>query len=259
MKLCGTDLRSPPAWSRSQRKRIFDRAVVSNLWTYSPFGNTPTEVFPHVQPGVWMNRDAIVGEIGTFNREFGEWCVHNDVFLRNALGQIVTIRWPESTAERVQVVNLTVPEVRNRWVDDLVNHFSWASGIFHDYFCDLLWMDPALGPGFTAPWFEAWRQVVDRERSYHPDWKILGQEWHGTPITGAVDGVFVERIDEFYPVSRDALVLDMKKHGKPDEWMLELRRPWVFPGEYVAEFERLCEDMGCFGSFGRDLTARARA
>jgi len=53
IRRCVADFRSPPRWTKADRSRECERAIVSIAWPRSPFGMRDVLVMPNVQPGVW--------------------------------------------------------------------------------------------------------------------------------------------------------------------------------------------------------------
>lgn len=134
--------------------------------------------------------------------------------------------------------------------------FPFADGLHLDYYCSLAWVDNTFHSAFWQVWFEAWRDVTDRIRLLRPDWCLLGQEWHLTPITDHVDGLFLEENPtQFDPNGFDSIPRWAETHGHPSDWVLELRHPDRFPLEYRKKVVALAEIMGCFLSWKRDALA----
>lgn len=255
MKLCLTDRRSPLRWSKAQRGRKADRAVVSLLWATDPFGSSPGETLIAVQPGVWMNRGVPVGDPGSFNWNLHAWVKAHDAYLRLPTGEIVQL-WSQSDGQWVDAMDLTREDVQAEWTESLPAHFNFVDGLLLDYYSTYVGLKTNLLPPTLWPqWQEAWRQITDRLRKHRPDWALVGQEWHVTPITQNVDGLYFERVDEFYPNNLDRLRDQVELHGRPEECVIELREPFRFPSDYVRMLEDFVTDLGAMGSFGMDAAA----
>jgi hypothetical protein len=209
---------------------------------------TGASVLVAFQPGVFM---ASPGEPAN-NFQARLWDAIEDVggWLFNPAGEQVLL-W-ESGSQRVEAFDLTNPNVRGVWTDLLVNHFTWASGVHFDYFTRLDWLDPTFSSGYWTAYQEGWRDVVARIRKAREEWIVLGQEWHETPITGVLDGRFVEdNLTQFgLTFSEQAHIL-----GQNPQHVVELRDPLRFPLWYRRETIRVVEEAGCFLSWGRDALA----
>lgn len=256
MRLCLTDFRSPARWSKFQRARKAERSIISPLWSSDPFGITPTETLVQIQPGVWSNRGVAVGDPTSFNPDLARWIELADGWLRNPAGKKIAL-WIGTDGQRVDALDLSREDVRRAWTDRLANHFNFADGLHLDYFCSLAWIDNTFPPTFWTTWFDGWKDITERLRAHRPDWCLIGREWHLTPITDHVDGLFKEVDPWNFGLQLPDHRHEMEVHGRPQDWVMELREPERYPAEVVKMLEGFIEENGCYGSFGMDDRARS--
>lgn len=253
MKLMVTDWRNPGRWSMADRKRDCRRASISNEWDRDPFGIRPVETLVALQPGVLFYDDKVAGRAGGFNQELGEISQSQDLWLYNPAGAVVKL-W-ELGPQEVRALDLTKESTRRLWTAMASDRFHFADGLHLDYFGTLAWIDNTFHPSFWQNWFEAWRDVVDRLRILRPDWCLIGQEWHLTPITDKVDGLFLEDNPTQFGLTFDEIRRQSSLHGHPEDWVLELRYPDRFPLDYRRRVVSFAASMGCFVSWRRDALA----
>lgn len=271
-----TDWRNPAKWTKLDRtSRPAQGASVSNVWTRSPFGIRPIETFVAIQPGVFRVDGKPAGALGAFNYEFGrlvdenpEWSLVSGHPIR-LWPKTVPANPPKGT-QTVTAIDLTRLDVIEAWTDFILAHFAWANGIHHDYLTNLAWLVAEQGLPIPSAFWRAWdtgyTAAIQRMRLRRPDWKFLGQQYHLTPLTPYVDGLFIEEHPQFTGTLLATHDLNMKNHGGP-AWVFEIRSGNEVPPEligkvqpqawrnYVATCVEWVRERDASLSWGRDETA----
>jgi hypothetical protein len=217
----------------------------------NPFGMRPIRSFVGVQPGVlrWEGRPA--GEPGSYNRELGDL---SDALGWGALNGTRAVNLWLSGPQSVTAIDVAVPEIAGAWADLVVRHFGpWAYGIHADYWTDLAWIDRS----FPREYWDRWNAglVTFGERIKGAGFKLLGQQFHLTPITHVLDGLYVEQSPGHFGLSFVQHAENMKRHGHPENWVFELREPSKFPAWYVRQTIEFVREHGAILSPGRDASA----
>jgi hypothetical protein len=268
-----TDGRNPARLTLADRKRECARASVSPLWTTNPFGMRAVEVLPLIQPGVWRKDGKPVGDASTFNARLGAFI--DELPARSELGGKRFQIWPTvgttGDGQTVTAIDLTRLDVLEEWTNLLLESFSWAGGIHHDYLTDMVWLDyereqdPAkrIPLWFWKAWDACYAFALTKLKDARHDWVLLGQQFHLTSITPYVQGLYVE---EWPGRSGPTLVdhgLAMTAHGRGQDWSFEVRNPNVPPPgwsmsawqAYLAQVVQFVRERDCFLSWDRDATA----
>jgi hypothetical protein len=264
MKTCLTDWRNPERWTRLDRGRLCQRASVSNVWTYNPFGIRPVQTLVAIQPGVLRWGGRVTGLPGSFNSQLG---TESDLAGWGFLGGRGMLPIWEYGSQSVTAIDLARPEVAVRWADLMVECFTWAHGVHLDYFTDLAWLDTErrLDSFYWLDWNAGLRLAVEHLRKARPDWTILGQQFHLTPITDAVDGLFIEEHPQHFGITLAQHAAAMLEHGGGPDWTFEIRNPTVPPAgvspvawrAYLDQCAEFIREQGAFVSWGRDGAALA--
>lgn len=262
-----TDWRSGGRWSKADRSRPCDAASVSNQWDRNPFGTRDVEVHVAVQPGI-LTYDgapaktfldqALAGDADTMHATSHE---QFDAYLY--LGGERVKLW-ESGPQAVEVLNLTDPDTRAMLARRWTEFYPWATGLHLDYFSTYVGADTdEFDAAFWAKWIDGWKDLVSRIRVLRPDWKLLGQEFHRTPLSDTVDAQFFEMHPQhfgIYMAQHDERINPLDPNSPPrtpkrplDVW--EIREPGRLPAWYVQQCLDFIARRGAFVSFGRDSTA----
>lgn len=262
MRLNLFDFRSPPRWSKADRERVCDRAMVGVAWDRSPFGMRPVQVLPNIQPGVWRAGGAPVVTENGYMRQWGEIVDASGWSLSDSSGAPLSI-W-SSGSQSLTPVDLSRVEVVEAWVDHVLYFFPWASGVHLDYFTNLAWLFPpvfdAAGRLLSGLPLEYWRGydlglafaavLLKRAR---PDWHVSGGQYHTTPITRYADSLFLEEgPTHFEGQTFESVEASMDAHGGGRDWTVELRHPERLPAWYIAKTLELVRRRGCLLSWRRD-------
>lgn len=252
MRLVATDLRSPPNWKLYDHRRRPEWAIVSSLWTRDPFGMAPVKTFPHLQPGVWRANGEPVGELGTFNRMWGD-IVDQHPSWGLIEGREILL-W-KSGIQTVTAVDFTNVGAAEAWTNLILSHFHWAQGIHFDYFSGLGWIDGNVSQGYWQAWDTFYWGVTWKLKHSRPDWLLIGQQYHLGAITPFVDGLYLEESPGHFGLSFAQHSANMGIHGSPENWVMELRFPRLWSDSYQRQVIAFTERNGCLLSWGRDSEA----
>lgn len=251
-RLCLTDLRNPARWTKAQRSRECERAIVSIAWPRSPFGIRNVQALPSIQPGVFRVDGRPVGEPESFN---AQWGAQVDSHPEWSLIEGKPIDLWRSGAQSTTAVDLTCLDALEIWTDLLVEHFHWAAGVHFDYFTGLGWLNNTISASYWRAWDMAYALASYKLRSIRGDWILLGQQFHLTAITPYVDGLYLEESPGHFGLSFDQIRANMDRHGHGSDWVIELREPTKFPEAYQRQVIELARERACCLSWGRDETA----
>lgn len=247
-----TDTRSVPRWTKLDRARACHRATVSIGWPRNPFGLRPVSVFPLVQPGVFRNNGQAVKLENEFNASLGAF-MDEDPSRYLLSGQPVTI-WQSGT-QSVQAFDLSRLDVVEGWVERILAHYPWASGIHHDYLTELSWLAPQLSLAYWRAYETGYALALTRLAHDRHDWTLLGQQYHLTRLTPYAHGLYVEESPGHFGQSFDDHRANMRAAGKGWAWTFEIRNPDQFPKAYTDLCAEFVREQGCYLSWGRDATA----
>lgn len=250
MRLNLFDFRSPPRWTKADRNRECEQAMVSVAWDSNPFGVRPVRVLPNIQPGVWRKDGAPVVTENAYMAEWGRWVDDHNVTLRDEQGKPRNI-WT-SGVQSLTAIDLSRVEVVEAWVGAIVGHFGWARGVHLDYYTNLAWLFPTMPLEYWTGYDLGLAHAVTLMRDLRPDWHITGGQYHRTSITHYVDGLFLEESPTHFGQTFESVEADMDDHGNGREWTIEIRRPEVYPDWYIQKALDLVERRGCLLSWRRD-------
>lgn len=271
-----TDGRNPGAITKADRQRYADRAGVSPAWNRNPYGISPVQVLPLIQPGVFRVDGIPVRQENPWNAELGAMADANGWNLLGPDGKDIllwhrTYRRADGTTatETTTALDLTNKDARDMFAGELPNYYQWAHGMWFDYFGSFD-NGSALGPAFWPKWFDGWRDVCERVRKARPDWFLLGQSYQLSTITDCVDGIFIEEHPQHFGVLLADQGKMLDRYGaKAQDCVFEIRSGWNIPPDLVGKvtpeswqaYVRQClafiERRGCYVSFGRDQSAGA--
>lgn len=253
MRLNLFDFRSPPKWSKADRDRKCDQAMIGVGWDFNPFGLHPVRVLPNIQPGVWRANGLPVVTENAYMKAWGDTVDARGWNLLHPDGSKREI-WADRS-QSLTAVDLTRVECVEAWVGAIVGHFGWASGIHIDYYTDLAWLFPTIDLTYWRGYNLGLAHAVALLRKQRPDWYIAGGQYHKTAITHYVDGLFHEEAPTHFGQTFAQLEADMDDHGGGREWTIELREPERYGPDYVRLTLDLIERRGCLLSWKRDAAS----
>ncbi len=254
MRICLWDLRSPPKWTKADRSRECERAVVSVAWDQSRFGLQDVLTMPNVQPGVWR-RDTgvpVVTENG-YMALWGRVVDEKNWTLRNPDGSPVNL-WAGG-GQSVTAVDLSRVEVVEARVGAIVGYFGWARGISLDYFTNLAWLAPEIPLDYWNGYDLGLAHAVTLLRRQRPDWHLIGHQYHRTRITHYPDALFHEYSPTHFGQTFYQLEAEMDSHGGGKDWVIEMFEAERYGPAYVRQVIDLVNRRGCLLSFERDAKA----
>lgn len=250
MKTMLVDWRNPSKWTRSDRKRPCSAASISNMWEVNPYGIQDVDIYIAIQPGVFRSSGVPVGAPTSFNAAWGKIVdEHPDWSLISGRSIIL---W-SAGSQSVTAVDISNPEVVEAWINLIATHFTWADGIHFDYFTNLAW----IAPDIPFPFWEEWDMglVIATLKLQALGFKVLGQQYHLTPATDALDGLFLEESPGHFGLTFEEIAENMERHGREENWVIELRHPMQFPEWYREEVISFAWKHNCYLSWGRDAEA----
>jgi len=253
-KRCLTDIRNPARWTKADRGRCKpgDMAIVSNVWDRPPFGIRDVLTLPHIQPGVFRVDGKPAGIPGAFNYEWGQVVDDNPEW--SLLTGLPVTLW-SSGNQSLTAFDLSRLDVIEAWTDFLLAHFAWAGGIHHDYLTGYGWLEPDIPLAFWKQHDAGYACAIQRIRLRRPSWVFIGQQFHLTPLTPYVDGLYLEESPGHFGLSFEQIAANMDRHGHPEHWVIELRHPERFPITYQQQVARFAADHGSWLSWGMNEMA----
>lgn len=252
IKRCLFDGRNPEAWSKADRRRGCERAIVSHRWPVNPFGITPNiEVMPSLQPGILYFDGKPSDAAGYNGRLAAKVSAVPDGFLLN--GRPLSIWKSDDGRQELRAFDITNLAVMEAWQNECAASFLWANGYHADYFTSLAWLRPDAEYAGDKAFWRAWDTAYAFFANRFPT--VIGQQYHLTPITPYAYGLFVEVEPHHFAQTLDQHRANMAKHGGGIEWVFEIREPMKHSPAKLDEWLRFIKERGCYVSWGRDATA----
>jgi hypothetical protein len=251
------DFRSPPKWTLADKKRPCEVAFISAAWPRNPFGLLDVRVLPDVTPAVFRRDGLPVATENPFSATWGELVErHPDWSLID--GRPCTITWG-APGQSLTPVDMTRLDVIEAWVELVLEHLPWASGLALDYWSTLVeafW----ASPGYWRAWNVGLAHATMLLREARPDWHLSSREWHLTPVTPYVDSLFLEEHPQHFGMTIAQHEAKTFTHPGAKDFVIEVRKPeWIKAqsggAAYLEQILALVERQGCLLSWKRDELA----
>ena len=258
MKLCLTDTRNPEKWTRADRNRKCDAAIVSSRWTRNPFGVRDVRVMPSLQPGI-LYFDGKPADLHGYN---GSLLVALERIpgWDQVAGAPISIWKSGDGRQELCAFDVSNVKVVEAWAETASESFPWANEFHLDYFTDLAWLAPDR-PAWAWKGWDAGYALFCKFMAFDRAYSLIGQQFHTTAITPYVDELYVEE----HPQRAGILMADQSP--TPDR-IYEIRHGWTVPPAeaaagitdaawqaYVRACLRWIKEKDCYLSWGRDETA----
>jgi hypothetical protein len=260
MRTCLSDLRSPRSWSKADRERKCESALVSILWDRNPFGTRDVLAMPNVQPGIWTSGGFPVGPAGSFNVELAAVLARiPGAFLIDGLEANI---WAAGD-DKVQAFDVSRLDVVEVWTDMIIRHFAPIfRAIQHDYLTSLRDLGaPHASDEYWQRWSAGYVAAISRLHGSFDH--IQGQVHHVTRLSHYADAIYYEVHPQAFGITIEQHRMRMMEHPGWRDAVWEVRDPNTPPGAtsmaawktYLDEVVDFVDGHGMVLSWGRDASA----